>query len=103
MDNGTAFEVEVDGRNRLPLGKLVQCDKQRFRVTPLDDGEILLSPVISVSVREMRVIQNPGRLASLKEGIAEAGRGDVVKFEPGHFSRLAGSLGPDSQEPFEAP
>jgi len=39
------------------------------------------------------MLRNPSAYASLQEGIAQVGRGDVVRYEPGHFSRLAEEMG----------
>ena len=47
-------EVELDDRRRLQLAKVLNNPKphQRYRVTYLDYGEILLTPIVSVTLAE---------------------------------------------------
>jgi hypothetical protein len=85
-----AMEIEVDDRQRVSLGKFIGKDVTRFRVTSFgDDGEILLTPVVSLSKRELSVLANPERVASIKAGIVEAKEGKVRRYEPGHWTKAA--------------
>ncbi len=77
------------------MSRVVHSGQHRFRIVPLDGGDFLVSPVVSVSERELAVLRNPATLASLQEGLDQVARGDVVRFEPGHFSRLAEDAEPE--------
>jgi hypothetical protein len=88
-------EIELDNRQRLPLAKVPHGAVSRFRVTELPGGELLLSPVVSLSQREFEMLSNPARVASIQEGIAQAREGKVTVFPAGHFAKLAVDLGVD--------
>ena len=86
-----SMEVELDSRQRLPLAKVVQGSQHRFRVEVRPGGELLLTPMVSISERELTMLKNPESMASLKEGLDEAASGRVVRYEAGHFTqRVAG-------------
>lgn len=91
-------EVELDSRQRLPLARIVDDDQRRFRITRLPDGDYLLTPVVSISERELALLRNSRALESLQDGIDQAARGKVVRHGPGHFSDLAASLGAEGDE-----
>ena len=93
------IELELDSRQRLPLARILDAEHAtRFRVTELGDGEFLLTPVVSVSERELAMLRNPEAMASLQRGIDEAAAGKVVRHGPGHFAKLAADLGPDADQ-----
>jgi hypothetical protein len=83
----SSMEVELDSRQRLPLAKVVQGSQHRFRVDVQPGGELLLTPLVSISERELAMLKNPEAMASLKEGLDEAANGKVVRYGPGHFSK----------------
>lgn len=88
MSTSTAQEVELDSRQRLPLARIVQGSQRRFRVERLPTGEYLLTPVVSISERELAVLQDPEMLSRIGEGIEQAGRGNITRYSPGHFTQL---------------
>jgi hypothetical protein len=83
----SSMEVELDSRQRLPLAKVIQGSQHRFRVDVQPGGELLLTPLVSISERELAMLKNPEAMASLKEGLDEAAEGKVVRYGPGHFSK----------------
>jgi len=85
----TPIEVELDSRQRLPLAKVIQGSQTRFRVDVQPGGELLLTPVVSISERELAMLKNPERMADLNEGTDQALHGKVVRFGPGHFTKVA--------------
>ena len=97
MAQTETIEVELDSRNRLPLARIVQGSQHRFRVSMLPSGEYLLSPVVSISERELAMLRNPVALASLTEGLEQVAKGRVTRREPGHYELLAKELGPDDE------
>ncbi len=74
----TVAEVEVDSRGRVSLGKAGAEPGRRYRVEQRVDGVLLLIPVVSIPEREMIVWRNPGLASEIRDGLAEADRGDTV-------------------------
>ncbi len=92
----TAVEVELDSRQRAPLAKVLhKGDRTRYRVTRLEDGEIRLTPVVSLTDRELAVVAQPELVESIRRGVELAHAGKVVRHEPGHFTQLAEKMGID--------
>ena len=89
------IEVELDSRQRLPLARIIHTGQRRFRVEALSSGEYLLSPVTSVSIRELAMLRNPEALSSLKIGIDQAAEQKMSRHAPGYFSKLSADLGGD--------
>lgn len=83
----TSMEVELDSRQRLPLAKVIRGSQHRFRVEIQPGGELLLTPLVSISERELAMLKNPAAMASLREGLDEAAAGKVVRHGPGYFSK----------------
>ncbi len=77
----TSLEVETDSRGRVPLGKIVR-QHQRFRADLLESGDILLTPVVVVTERELALLRNPEMSAKLRASIGEAERGELTPYEP---------------------
>lgn len=79
-----AGEVVLDSRKRLPMASLdlkYNQVNQRFRITEHANGEILLTPMFSMTVEELGLIKNPEALVSLLEGIAEADAGKTSEWD----------------------
>ena len=95
MARTETIEVELDSRNRLPLARIVQDNQHRFRVTVLPSGDYLVSPVVSVSERELAMLRNPEALASLTLGFEQVAKGQITRREPGHYEALAEAFGTD--------
>ena len=75
-------EVEVDRRHRVALGRIpgVGDPYNRYAVRVNGEtGEILLAPLVTVSPRELAVLRNPQTISRLRDGIAAAAAGDVVR------------------------
>ena len=96
------------GRPHYPLTHLPGArvlhkgDRGRYRVTRTQDGEIILTArVVSLTDRELALLANPGIVESIRQGIAEAHEGKVVRYEPGHFSKALAEDGIDPPEPDE--
>jgi hypothetical protein len=71
-------EAEVDSRGRVSLGRAGAQPGRRYRVQRNVDGVLLLIPVVSFPEREMIVWDNPDLAQEIREGIAEAERGETV-------------------------
>lgn len=95
MSTSAMQEVELDSRQRLPLAKVVQASQRRFRVEKLPSGEYLLTPVVSISERELAVLKDREIMNKIEEGVRQAAAGDVVRYEVGFFSQLIENDGID--------
>jgi hypothetical protein len=74
----TVAEVEVDARGRVSLGRAGAEPGRRYRVEHNVDGVLLLIPVVSIPEREMIVWHDLELAATVREGLADAERGDTV-------------------------
>jgi hypothetical protein len=92
-------EVELDSRQRAPLAKILPRDaRTRYRVERLPDGTIVLTPVVSLTDRELSLLSDPERVASIRRGVEEAHAGKVVRHEPGDWGRILEELGTDDED-----
>src|ERR1700684_4170404 len=74
----TVAAAEADSRGRISLGEAGATPGRRYRVERNIDGVLLLIPVVSIPEREMIVWRKPDLAAEIREGIAEAERGETV-------------------------
>ena len=93
-----AQEIEVDERRRVSLGKVIGEDVRRLRVEEMADGSLLLTPVVSLSARELSVLADPDRVARIQAGIIEAKEGKIVRHGPGYWAERAKALGAEEDD-----
>jgi len=76
--------AKVDSRRRVSLARFVGelAEGDQFILAQDDEGVIYLTPAETVSKRELAVISDPKTLKRIKEGIDDAGRGDVSEYDP---------------------
>ncbi len=79
------FEAIVDGRRRITLGAAATSD--RYRVHVQLNGDIVLTPLASIPVRELDLWNDPDLLASVKRGLEQAAAGDL--HDLGDFEQYA--------------
>lgn len=84
-------EAEVDGRGRVSVARAGAEPGTRYRVSRRPDGEILLTPVVSVPRREMLVWEDPDLARKILAGVAEAERGETADL--GDFTRFVDDEG----------
>lgn len=90
MENKTFMpvgEVSADERSRLAFGKAGVRRDDRYAVAVNEDGEILLTPLVSVPKRELLVWENEQVRASLGRGLAQTAAGQT--HDLGDFSQYA--------------
>ena len=80
-----SFEATVDGRRRLTLGQAAKHD--RYLVQVRNDGDILLTPLVSVPARELDLWNDPELLASVTRGLQQAAAGEL--HDLGDFTQFA--------------
>ncbi|MFA7340322.1 MAG: hypothetical protein WC028_26305 [Candidatus Obscuribacterales bacterium] len=82
IDSGK--ETEPDKKHRVSLGTGIKTPSGvRYKVMHNEYGQILLDPVKSVPAREAWIYENPERLESIKRGIAQAEKGELVEIDLG--------------------
>ena len=81
-----AVEVKsVDAKNRVNIGeKLFKRMNAKSRVDAYkvflgEEGDILLRPIMNVPSREAWIYENQEVLGSIRQGLAEAGEGELKK------------------------
>lgn len=82
-----AGEVVADERARLSFGKAGVRRDDRYAVAVNDDGEILLTPLVSVPKRELLVWEDQLVRDALSAGLLESASGDV--HDLGSFAQYA--------------
>lgn len=82
-----AGEVVADERARIAFGKAGVRRDDRYAVAVNGDGEILLTPLVSIPKRELIVWENQLVRQDLAEGLRQSASGDVVTL--GSFAEFA--------------
>jgi len=90
-------ESRLDERNRVTLSKAVEqlraligdaaLSRVHLSVAINSVGQILLTPHVPVPAHEAWLLRNPTALSKVREGIAQAGRGEAVPA--GSFAEFA--------------
>jgi hypothetical protein len=78
-------EVEVDSRGRVSIARAGGQPGTRYRICRRADGDLLLTPVVSIPQREMLVWENPELARSILAALDEAERGETRDL--GDFSQ----------------
>lgn len=71
-----AVAVDLDSRNRVSLGR--HATAKRYIMNALPDGTITLVPATTITFEELAVLQDPERLASIREGLRQSAAGETV-------------------------
>ncbi len=82
-----AGEVVADERSRISFGKAGVRRDDRYAVAINDDGEILLTPLVSIPKRELLVWENQLVREELAEGLRQSAAGETVDL--GNFTDFA--------------
>jgi hypothetical protein len=80
-------EFIADDRARIAFGKAGVRRDDRYAVAVNNEGEILLTPLVSVPKRELIVWENEQLRASLARGLADSAAGRVR--DAGDFTQYA--------------
>lgn len=80
-------EFTADDRSRIAFGKAGVRRDDRYAVAVNHEGEILLTPLVSVPKRELIVWENEQLRASLARGLADSAAGRV--HDAGDFTQYA--------------
>lgn len=80
--------IELDSRRRAPLGRLGNKKHTHYLVDEREDGTLVLSPAVIMTEREAAVLADPGLVAQIKSGIAEARDGKASPIDWSAFDGL---------------
>lgn len=69
--------LRPDAKHRICLGKLAE-GVSSFNVEHKPDGTIVLTPFAEIPAREKWLFENPTALASVREGLDQAAKGQTV-------------------------
>lgn len=73
--------LRPDAKGRISLGDLIPPGAVSFRAIVSDNGEIILTPMMEMPLREKQLWDNKAALASVKKGLAESARGETVPLD----------------------
>lgn len=71
-------EASADERSRIAFGKAGVRRDDRYAVAVNDDGEILLTPLVSIPKRELLVWENEQVRAGLAAALAQSAAGQTA-------------------------
>ncbi len=83
-------ELSADDRSRIAFGKAGVRRDDRYAVAINDQGEILLTPLVSIPKRELIIWENEQLRASLARGLADSAAGNVKDL--GDFTQYANEV-----------
>jgi hypothetical protein len=69
MANTTTVSIELDARNRAPLGKLATSD--RYIATVDAAGRIVMEPAVLLTTTELRLLKNDAYWTAADEAAGE--------------------------------
>jgi len=73
--------LNMDGKKRITLGKLISKDTTFFEVEKKNDGTIILYPKSDLSQKESSLYKNKEAYASLKRGLSDIQKGLVTRID----------------------
>ena len=71
--------LRPDAKGRIALGELAE-GVSSFRVAKREDGVLELHPFTEIPAREAWLFKNQAALASVRRGLEQAGRGELVEL-----------------------
>lgn len=89
-------EAVADERARIAFGRAGVRRDDRYGIAISDDGEILLTPLVSIPKRELLVWENEQIREAVSRGLLESAAGETVEL--GDFSTFAEPGAEDTNE-----
>jgi hypothetical protein len=70
--------VRADAKGRVSLAKFLRNNEPvDLDISVTEEGRIILTPLATIPAHELWLYQNPEALKSLREGLKQAGAGDL--------------------------
>ncbi|AZZ48421.1 hypothetical protein C5C31_12560 [Rathayibacter rathayi] len=89
-------EAVADERARIAFGRAGVRRDDRYAVAVSDDGEILLTPLVSIPKRELLVWENEQIRGAVSRGLLESAANDTVEL--GDFTGYVEGSSEDGDE-----
>jgi len=75
------YNLTLDSKNRISLTKLLRFkDVSSIQASILENGDILLKPMVQIPAGEAWIYEDPKVLASIKRGLAQEATVDRGSF-----------------------
>lgn len=81
-------EVRVDAKRRVALGKMLAQSVSSYRIYRNSVGQIILDPMVTIPAHEAWLFKNREAAQMVKQGLADARRGRVVKAKEDYTKYL---------------
>jgi hypothetical protein len=76
-----ARSVKPDAKKRVVLPKALVEEGVTYHIYTNKFGQIVLDPQVTIPASEVWLFKNPGALASVKRGLADAAQGKVSRVD----------------------
>lgn len=70
--------VRLDAKNRISLGELIPEGTTSFRARIQENGEIVLTPMTEMPLRERWLWENKAAMESVRKGLTQAANGETI-------------------------
>ncbi len=81
-------EAKVDAKRRVALGRVVVQQISSYRIYRNECGQIILDPMVTIPAHEAWLFKNTKAARLLKQGLADARKGRVVKAKENYTKYL---------------
>ena len=81
-------QAKVDSKRRVALGKTLSRDVTSFRIYRNAHGQIILDPMVSIPAHEAWLFKNKRASALVRQGLADAREGRLIKPKEDYSKRL---------------
>jgi len=73
--------LRVDKKGRISIGKLLSDKTTNLQARLIDNGDIILTPMIEIPISEVWIQKNPSALASVYIGLEQAKNGEITTLD----------------------
>lgn len=81
-------EAKVDAKRRVALGRITAQKISGYRIYRNSVGQIILDPMVTIPAHEAWLFKNPEAARLVKQGLADARKGRVVKTKEDYTKYL---------------
>lgn len=81
-------EARVDAKRRVALGKILAQSVSSYRIYRNGFGQIILDPMVTIPAHEAWLFKNTAVAQLVKQGLADARKGRVVKAKENYTKYL---------------
>ena len=81
-------EAKVDAKHRVALGRILVQPVSSYRIYRNSFGQIVLDPLVTIPAHEAWLFKNTEATRLVKQGLADARKGHVVKAKEDYSKYL---------------